>query len=44
MKKMKKNLPRKLSSNGMEGGVGNAFGDRENMSTGPRSLTDEELS
>ena len=27
----------------MEGGVGDAFGDRENMSTGPSSLTDEEF-
>ena len=31
------------TSNGFEGGVGDAFGDRENMSTGPRSLTDEEF-
>lgn len=31
------------SSNGFEGGVGDAFGDREDMSVGgPRSITDEE--
>ena len=27
----------------MEGGIGNAFGDRENMISEPRSLTDEEF-
>ncbi len=34
---------KKTPSNGFEGGVGDAFGDRENMSTGPSSLTDEEF-
>ncbi len=29
------------TSDGFEGGVGNAFGDREDMVSGPRSLTDE---
>jgi len=38
-----KESSKKASSNGFEGGVGDAFGDRENMSTGPRSLTDEEF-
>lgn len=33
-----KESSKKTISNGMEGGVGNAFGDRENMSTGPSSL------
>jgi len=37
-----KESSKKATSNGFEGGVGDAFGDRENMSTGPRSLTDEE--
>jgi len=37
-----KESSKKASSSGFEGGVGDAFGDRENMSTGPRSLTDEE--
>ena len=36
-----KESSKKASSNGFEGGVGDAFGDREDMS-GPRSLTDEE--
>ena len=34
---------KKTISNGMEGGIGNAFGDRENMISEPRSLTDEEF-
>jgi len=38
-----KESSKKASSSGFEGGVGDAFGDRENMSTGPRSLTDEEF-
>ena len=38
-----KESSKKTSSNGFEGGVGDAFGDRENMSTGPMSLTDEEF-
>jgi len=38
-----KESSKKASSNGFEGGVGDAFGDRENMSTGPRSITDEEF-
>ena len=38
-----KESSKKASSNGFEGGVGDAFGDRENMSTGPSSLTDEEF-
>ncbi len=38
-----KESSKKTISNGMEGGVGDAFGDRENMSTGPSSLTDEEF-
>jgi len=37
-----KESSKKASSSGFEGGVGDAFGDREGMSTGPRSLTDEE--
>ena len=31
------------SSSGFEGGVGDAFGDREDMVAGPRSFTDEEF-
>ena len=38
-----KESSKKTISNGMEGGIGDAFGDRENMSTGPISLTDEEF-
>ena len=38
-----KESSKKTTSNGFEGGVGDAFGDRENMSTGPSSLTDEEF-
>jgi len=38
-----KESSKKTISNGMEGGIGDAFGDRENMSTGPSSLTDEEF-
>jgi len=38
-----KESSKKTTSNGFEGGVGNVFGDRENMSTGPMSLTDEEF-
>jgi len=38
-----KESSKKISSSGFEGGVGDAFGDRENMSTGPHSLTDEEF-
>ena len=37
-----KESSKKASSNGFEGGVGDAFGDREDMS-GPRSITDEEF-
>ena len=38
-----KESSKKATSSGFEGGVGDAFGDREGMSTGPRSLTDEEF-
>ena len=38
-----KESSKKTISNGMEGGIGDAFSDRENMSTGPSSLTDEEF-
>jgi hypothetical protein len=38
-----KESSKKTTSSGFEGGVGDAFGDRENMSTGPSSLTDEEF-
>ena len=38
-----KESSKKASSNGFEGGVGDAFGDREDMTSGPRSLTDEEF-
>jgi len=38
-----KESSKNATSNGFEGGVGDAFGDRENMSTGPHSLTDEEF-
>ena len=37
-----KESSKKISSSGFEGGVGDAFGDREGMS-GPRSITDEEF-
>jgi len=37
-----KESSKKASSSGFEGGVGDAFGDREGMS-GPRSITDEEF-
>jgi len=37
-----KESSKKVSFSGFDGGTGDAFGDRENMSTGPRSLTDEE--
>ena len=38
-----KESSKKTTSDGFEGGVGDAFGDRENMTSGPRSLTDEEF-
>ena len=38
-----KESSKKAPSNGFEGGVGDAFGDREDMTSGPRSLTDEEF-
>jgi len=38
-----KESSKKAGSNGFEGGIGDAFGDRENMSTGPSSLTDDEF-
>ena len=38
-----KESSKKASSSGFEGGVGDAFGDREDMTSGPRSLTDEEF-
>jgi len=37
-----KESSKKASSSGFEGGIGDAFGDREGMS-GPRSITDEEF-
>ena len=41
--KNEKESSKKAPSNGFEGGVGDAFGDREDMTSGPRSLTDEEF-
>jgi hypothetical protein len=38
-----KESSKKASSNGFEGGIGDAFGDREDMVAGPRSFTDEEF-
>ena len=38
-----KESSKKVISNGIEGGIGDAFGDRENMTSEPHSLTDEEF-
>ena len=37
----KENDSKSATSDGFEGGVGNAFGNREDMVSGPRSLTDD---
>ena len=37
----KENDSKSTSSDGMEGGFGNVFGDRNDMVSGPRSLTDD---
>ena len=40
-KKNEENSESSKSSTGMEGGYGNAFGERDNMASGPSSLTDD---
>ena len=40
-KENEENSESSKTSTGMEGGYGNAFGEREDMSSGPVSLTDE---